>query len=772
MLLSLFVPSGCRQLSRFERPRPSLEAWRTFEEGERLRLDGKPEQALVKYREAIELDPFFVEAHREVQNRETTSCRRAELQRTYRRHLREHPESAVFHYLFGRIETDPDRQRRRFREAVRLDPSNPWGHYGLGYTYHRDGDFAEAASHYRRALAADPAHVPSRLRIAEVEMSLGRREAAIEAFVEAVAIAPGIPESHLGLAAALASSERHAEALTAALPALRVAPAMPGVYRTVLALLESGATRDDLLRLRGFLDEGMGRPGVHPLAHRLRAEVSRGLGEPYRAIQEIEEGLAAGGDPLDFALPLRDLRIGIRDYPGALSAWRLRVPDRVVLEGSNRVRDRYVELYRCLGEGGEGAVAADAPVHRRLAAAFERVGWLDHAEAEYRYHLLVQPDDAEARQGLDQLLRHRRFVKAVSAKVRESYEVYSESGRSVSLPSLLRFFYEEGDAILEEDLSEGVSIERYSLIGSLVRPGFETESALARRFDRYGQVLVVGRQAGGPPEAYAASVLALGEGPPGEFPKEPVPSYHRVLIHDQIIPSYREHLGARIGGIALGRFTLVNFDVVLAWQRDARLDVEGADGTVLPAEDPDTLLEAEPGDAVGDATCVARRLYRQTYRDRAMALGLTDPFEADYEMFLSVVDAHEYGHLVDFHRFVPLTSNLLRGLSVFLDLGLSRSRVEEYLEENAQLAAIALSRYPRAALAQTVTPLLSADAAPPHSRGYHRLTREWIRYIRTRAARFPRIDPGRSLVQQLPLLEDEEIREIALALAESRGIRY
>jgi len=769
----LLVANSCHVPLPVESPHPRPDAWRLFEEGERLRRVGKPEDAIDLYRRSVDLDPYFTEAHREIQNLETSACRRAELLRTYRDLVAAHPRSAVFRYLLGRIESDPDRQRKLFEEATELDPTYPWGAYGLAFTYQREGLLERAAAGYRAAIGSDPSFIEAYFRLAECLNGLGRRDEAVSHLVLAVVIAPNRPETHLTLAATLAASDRYPEAVAAALPALNLAPGSAEVHRMIQGLLDRGAPPRTLSEIRETLARREDDVAGQPLAYLTRARVSRGLGEPYRAIEEAREGLAAGGSPLDFSELLRDLLLEIRDYSGALTAWRLLIPDAVVLDPGNVHRDRWERVYELL-EGATYEGAVDPDFHLRLAEALARVGWLEQAESEYRVQLHGAPADERAIAGLEALSRHRRFLERVDSRIRSVYGRFARGDGNPSLSEFLEIFHQEGASILGDDLRAGLSIRRYAAIGSLVIPGFEQESALSLEFDRYGEVVVIGRQAGGPAEALIAPVLSVGPGSPPDPSAHALTPFTRVVTRIARTPTFREFGGARLGGIALGTFTVVNFDVVLDWQGEARAAVEGF------LEDPEALDEVdlapytavEDASSVGDATCVGRRLLLRAYRERARRLGLEDPFTGDWEMFLGVVDAHEWGHLVDFHRFVPISSHLLGGLAVFLDLGLSRARVEQYLEENAQLAALALGPEPYAALAQLVTDRMAADATPPHSLGYYRLTREWVRYVRMHAERFPRIDPSLSIVQQLDHLDGGEIRRIARALAEERGVRY
>ncbi len=67
--------------------------------------------------------------------------------------------------LIGQIRAargDPTGALAYLREAVRLEPEKPEAHYDLGYLHETQGLFAEAAEHYRSALAIDPSYALAR----------------------------------------------------------------------------------------------------------------------------------------------------------------------------------------------------------------------------------------------------------------------------------------------------------------------------------------------------------------------------------------------------------------------------------------------------------------------------------------------------------------------------------------------------------------------------------------------------------------------------------
>ena len=763
VILGMALVHGCRVARKpVAVPTMAARAWTHFLDAERSRREGRFSDAADAYGLAVEVDDRFVRAHRRLQNHKLRECLRADVMREYRSRMEANPESAIYRYLWGRIQTDPDRQEADFRATIELDEGFEWGHYGLGVALQRKRRFDAARQSFERVLEIDPAHDPSLLRLAELAESTGDRVRAISLYVRAANIRPDEPDVHLALADALSRDERPAPALRSALVAVRLAPWSSAVYAAIDDFMPAGATAPDLLDLADLLDELASdeERAVSPRLFLTRARVARRLGDPIHARMLIEQGLEAGGDAQDFAEERRKLSLIVQDYAGALEAWRTLVPDPVVLDPESVYADRFEALIAELSRT-DGAQS-----HLDRARVMERVGWLEGALQEYRLHLLSHSDDDAAWESMRELEAHQDFVDRLEREIRAGYLAHASGEPAPTLESFLDDVRTIGEETLGRDVTADVAFEKFPFMGSLMIPGFRRESELTRQFDRYGQIAVVGRQVGAPPEVYIAPVLqlrpqervALGRG-------DRDPTYARVLARDVIVPSYREFRGSRIAGVALGEWMLISFDVVRRWQRSAARSVARyrTDASRLLDLPIEPTRRDDDRSIVQETSCVDRKLYLRAYEE--------GPEQAyDSEMLLDVVLAHEYGHLIDFHRFVPISSHLARATSTLVRLGFSRARVEEYLEENAQLVAVAASSYPFAALAQTVTPTSEADDAPPHTEAYHRISKEWLRYVKAHLDDYPQLDPGLRLEQQLHRLDADEIRDVARILCRRRGL--
>lgn len=84
---------------------------------------------------------------------------------------------------------------KRYEEAVELfklyaerKSENPWGHYMLGLSAWKAGEFEIAEEAFERALAIDPLHVKSLLNLSRVLLDTGRPEEALAKITEALEI--------------------------------------------------------------------------------------------------------------------------------------------------------------------------------------------------------------------------------------------------------------------------------------------------------------------------------------------------------------------------------------------------------------------------------------------------------------------------------------------------------------------------------------------------------------------------------------------------------
>lgn len=112
-------------MSEAEPAGPGPEVYRLYQEGLARLADGDPTGAIAPLERAVELAP----------------------------------SSASLREALGRACLVTSRIRRateEFAEALALEPSNDYAHYGLARAYERQGELHRAARHYKLASALSP----------------------------------------------------------------------------------------------------------------------------------------------------------------------------------------------------------------------------------------------------------------------------------------------------------------------------------------------------------------------------------------------------------------------------------------------------------------------------------------------------------------------------------------------------------------------------------------------------------------------------------------
>ncbi len=149
--------------------------------GTTLYLQGKEEEAISYYREAIRINPFYAEAH---YNLGVVLARQG------------HLEEAEAHY----------------KETLRINPNHERANNNLGLLYDKKGMLSKAIQYYNEALRIRPDDEVAHTNIGVVFAKQGDFKNAIKHHAEAIRIKPDFPLAHKNMAIALIQLERHQEA--------------------------------------------------------------------------------------------------------------------------------------------------------------------------------------------------------------------------------------------------------------------------------------------------------------------------------------------------------------------------------------------------------------------------------------------------------------------------------------------------------------------------------------------------------------------------------
>jgi hypothetical protein len=249
------------------------------------------------------------------------------------------------------------------------------------------------------------------------------------------------------------------------------------------------------------------------------------------------------------------------------------------------------------------------------------------------------------------------------------------------------------------------------------------------------------------------------------------------------VPARASRAGASIAGAALHEGYWIDVSILrreLRRWNDLAERFAGIEGprrveralavTGLPLANPGQGSRASTDLLLGEADRV--RLAVMVERGAPLGAHLTPP-TLD-EICLATAN-HEEGHLCDHARFLPLGKHVGRVLKFMFTSGFSPAVMARRLEARAHLTALCVTADPRLPL---VDMLQAAEdggtSALPHTRAYADLLGDFLaeldKQVTNDPGAWPELDPTRLLGQQLHILAPERVRQVALVLAERRGL--
>ena len=181
--------------------------------GVALAAQGRSEDAIAHYVEALRLKPYFAEAHNNLGNA-------LDRQEKY--------QEAIDHYT----------------ESLRIKPNFAKAHNNLGIALGRQGKNQEAITHYMEALRIKPDYAEAYNNLGVALGRQGKNQEAVGYYMEALRIKPDYADAHYNLGNALARQERFQEAIPHFVAVLHVNPNDAEVHCNLgLALAEQGKTQ-------------------------------------------------------------------------------------------------------------------------------------------------------------------------------------------------------------------------------------------------------------------------------------------------------------------------------------------------------------------------------------------------------------------------------------------------------------------------------------------------------------------------------------------------
>lgn len=148
------------------------------EEGLRYADEGKWDEALKAYKQAVEVDPRYSDAHLNMGDAYMSAGRYKEGFAAYRQAIAASPSNADAFYSLGAAYNDMGQYGEAFKpfvSAIGLRPDFAEAHYGIGFAYMRLENFREALPYLRRAARLMPDDADAHLALGMTY--LGMRDA-------------------------------------------------------------------------------------------------------------------------------------------------------------------------------------------------------------------------------------------------------------------------------------------------------------------------------------------------------------------------------------------------------------------------------------------------------------------------------------------------------------------------------------------------------------------------------------------------------------------
>ena len=290
-------------------------------EGFILHHDGRDEEAIRNYEEAIRLDPEDAQAEEELAT--------IHLGQNRSREAAEHFSRAISHY----------------ERALEIDPSRIETRRSLAKTLANSGRRGEAIREYERILKERPDDAETENNLGKALAEEGRTAEAIGHIKKALALSPDFAEAENSLGMALLSQGRQDEGMRHLERAIRLEPRLAEAQNNLgLALVRAGRPLDAIPHIRTALEL---QPGLHQAENNLGYALAA-AGRSQEAVSHFEKALRLvptdAGAHLNLGVLLEILGRPKDAIPHLEQAIRLR-PD---LEAARR------ELERISGQKDEG----------------------------------------------------------------------------------------------------------------------------------------------------------------------------------------------------------------------------------------------------------------------------------------------------------------------------------------------------------------------------------------------------------------------------------
>ena len=336
---------------------------------------GKGQDAIVRFEQAVRLQPDFAEAHNNLGVALQGAGQPQEAIGHYEQAVRLQPDLAVTHDNLGLALEKLGKVQEaisHWEQAVRIKSDYAQAHHNLGSALTRMGRVEQAVGHLEEAVRLRPDMADAQYDLGSALVQLGRVEQAVGHLEEAVRLRPDMADAQYDLGNALVQLGRVQEAIDRYQEAVCLKPDYAEAHYSLgRALLNAGNLQDAIMHFELALQ-------INPdyaVAHNDLGAALFNAGNLQEAIMHFESALRIKPDSADARANL-----------GAALLQQGKMPEAME------------QIEQALGIDPD-----DAEAHYELAVALEKTGKIEDAIAHYERAVRIQPDFAEAQHRLARL---------------------------------------------------------------------------------------------------------------------------------------------------------------------------------------------------------------------------------------------------------------------------------------------------------------------------------------------------------------------------------
>jgi len=218
---------------------------------------GKFEEAIAELQVAVELEPDDATAYRNLGTAYGEQGQAEEAAAAYEKAIELDPDFGEVHGDLAGVYTRLGRLGEAIaagEKAVELAPEYAMAYNNLGFAYYTQGMHDEAIAEYQEAIRIDPDFGKAHDNLGVAYMMQGQLDQAIAEFEEAIKVNPGYAGGHVNLGTAYQTQGMHDEAITEYQEAIRINPDLAMPHKN-LALLyrDQGRTEEAIVEFETYL---------------------------------------------------------------------------------------------------------------------------------------------------------------------------------------------------------------------------------------------------------------------------------------------------------------------------------------------------------------------------------------------------------------------------------------------------------------------------------------------------------------------------------------